>query len=130
MDVYNRLQVEEGSFKLPHDMEVSQAELREHCETASNWRGQNGAFRKIHVATYGKEQEVSLFLSRLYSLLMHVSGVPVSCFRGFPPFSGLHTVFFFCSMDWWCGVCLPFCAPGLAQGRLQRLSVTESGAQR
>ena len=82
MDVYNRLQVEEGSFKLPHDMEVSQAELREHCETASNWRGQNGAFRKIHVATYGKEQEVSLFLSRLYSLLMH--DWPKDVFKDFP----------------------------------------------
>lgn len=52
IDLFRRLHAEEPKFALPHDFEVSPAELREVVSRAQRWRGARGATRKIAVCDY------------------------------------------------------------------------------
>lgn len=47
LDVWRRLNADEDNFFIPHDLELSAAELQHACIRASKWRGPNGARREV-----------------------------------------------------------------------------------
>ena len=52
LDVYRRLNAHESAFLVPHDMEVSLAELKDVAAKTARWRGTRGRSRKIAVCDY------------------------------------------------------------------------------
>lgn len=52
LDVYRRLNAHESAFLVPHDMEVSLAELKDVAAKTARWRGTQGKTRKIAVCDY------------------------------------------------------------------------------
>lgn len=47
LDVWRRLNANEDNFFIPHDLELSAAELQYACVRARKWRGPNGARREV-----------------------------------------------------------------------------------
>ncbi|CBJ31118.1 conserved unknown protein [Ectocarpus siliculosus] len=47
LDVWRRLNADEDNFFIPHDLELSAAELQHACVRARKWRGPNGARREV-----------------------------------------------------------------------------------
>ena len=47
LDVWRRLNANEDNFFIPHDLELSAAELQHACVRARKWRGPNGARREV-----------------------------------------------------------------------------------
>lgn len=47
LDVWRRLNANEDNFFVPHDLELSAAELQHACVRARKWRGPNGARREV-----------------------------------------------------------------------------------
>lgn len=47
LDVWRRLNASEDNFFIPHDLELSAAELKHACVRARKWRGPNGARREV-----------------------------------------------------------------------------------
>ncbi|CAM9913527.1 unnamed protein product, partial [Ectocarpus sp. 12 AP-2014] len=47
LDVWRRLNADEDNFFIPHDLELSAAELQHACVRARKWRGPNGARRDV-----------------------------------------------------------------------------------
>ncbi|CAM9778240.1 unnamed protein product, partial [Hapterophycus canaliculatus] len=47
VDVWRRLNADEDNFFVPHDLELSAAELQHACVRARKWRGPNGARREV-----------------------------------------------------------------------------------
>jgi hypothetical protein len=52
LDVYHRIHAAEGVFFVPHDFEVSTAEVSLLCDKASRWKSMKGARRKTAVCEY------------------------------------------------------------------------------
>ncbi|KDO33383.1 hypothetical protein SPRG_02190 [Saprolegnia parasitica CBS 223.65] len=52
LDVYRRVHARQGTFFVPHDFEVSAAEVRKLCDRASRWKSMHGAQRKTAVCEY------------------------------------------------------------------------------
>ncbi|OQS06315.1 hypothetical protein THRCLA_01644 [Thraustotheca clavata] len=52
LDIYRRIHARNGSFFVPHDFEVSAAEVSKLCERASKWKSIRGATRKTAVCDY------------------------------------------------------------------------------
>lgn len=57
MDAWRRLNGREEDFFVPHDLEVSAAELRYACQRARRWRGPNGGRREVIVHEFQGEEE-------------------------------------------------------------------------
>lgn len=47
LDVWRRLNASEDNFFIPHDLELSAAELQHACIRAGKWRGPNGSRREV-----------------------------------------------------------------------------------
>lgn len=47
LDVWRRLNADEDNFFVPHDLELSVAELQHACVRATRWRGPNGSRREV-----------------------------------------------------------------------------------
>lgn len=47
IDIWRRLNASEQDFFVPHDLEVSAAELHYACQRAKRWRGAGGARREV-----------------------------------------------------------------------------------
>ncbi|XP_047424717.1 uncharacterized protein ofcc1 [Mugil cephalus] len=52
LDVFQRLTAKEGTYFLPHDLELSNQELSYIVKKAEQWRGFNGERRKVAVSDY------------------------------------------------------------------------------
>lgn len=52
IDVYRRVHAPEDRFFVPHDFEVSAAELKWVVDRAKRWRGARGTTRKVAVCDY------------------------------------------------------------------------------
>lgn len=58
LDVWRRLNAGEDDFFVPHDFEVSSAELQHACLRASRWRGAGGAHREVVIHDFHVNQEL------------------------------------------------------------------------
>lgn len=59
VDVWRRLNADEDNFFVPHDLELSAAELQHACVHARKWRGPNGARREVVFYDFHVNQEDS-----------------------------------------------------------------------
>eukprot|EP00668_Euglena_longa_P030034 GGOE01037431.1.p1 GENE.GGOE01037431.1~~GGOE01037431.1.p1 ORF type:complete len:1361 (+),score=399.92 GGOE01037431.1:131-4213(+) len=67
-DTTDRLLLPETSFFLPHDLELSKAELFDIVERAKKWRSEAGDVRKVFTTSL-TDRRVDLFRQRLWCLL-------------------------------------------------------------
>ena len=49
LDLFQRLTAKEGTYFLPHDLELSNQELSYIVKKAEQWRGSNGERRKVRL---------------------------------------------------------------------------------
>lgn len=57
LDIYWRLHSEEEQIFTPYDLEISLQEFDYICTKAEQWRGEDGARRKVAVYDYVWEEE-------------------------------------------------------------------------
>ena len=74
-DIYMRLLYPDTSFFMPHDLEVSQTELREVVKLAKNWRTEEGDVKRVNVLQM-KYHHTDFFRARLFALLNTFSNDP------------------------------------------------------
>eukprot|EP00667_Euglena_gracilis_P001678 EG_transcript_1679 len=67
-DTTDRLLFPEPSFFLPHDLELSKAELLDIVERAKKWRSEAGDVRKVFITSL-TDRRLDLFRQRLWCLL-------------------------------------------------------------
>lgn len=59
LDIWRRLNASEDDFFVPHDLEVSAAELNHACERARIWRGPGGARREVILHDFHETEETT-----------------------------------------------------------------------
>ncbi|CAN0358252.1 unnamed protein product, partial [Discosporangium mesarthrocarpum] len=57
LDTWRRLNAPNHSFFVPHDLELSIAEVRHACEGARTWQGPGGARRLVEVHKYNAVED-------------------------------------------------------------------------
>jgi len=57
LDIYWRLHCQQEDIFVPYDLEISLQEFEYVCQKAEQWRGEEGARRKVAVYDYVWEEE-------------------------------------------------------------------------
>ena len=75
IDTYDRLLMPESSFFMPHDLELSELELKETVAKAKNFRTEQGDIKRVSVNSFN-HRFTCLFRERLFKLLSVLSNDP------------------------------------------------------